>query len=73
MLSPDVDIFGSREAADYLGIPRRSFRVRLVHSRQGVAKHPFPEPTWTLACGPIWTREQLDEWRDRSMQPEEER
>ena len=31
--------------------------------RKGLGK-PLPEPMWVLACGPIWTREQLDEWKE---------
>lgn len=62
-LAPDIDIYGSVEAAEYLGIPRESWRARLYQGRKGIGL-PLPEPMWTLACGPIWTREQLDEWRE---------
>jgi len=63
-LAPDIDIYGVKEAAAYLGITRTHFTVRLTRSRQGIERHPLPVPCWQLACGPIWTREQLDEWRE---------
>jgi len=62
-LAPDLDIFGAQEAAQYLGLTRTNFNVRRFRSAQD--KHPLPEPMWTLKCGPIWTREQLDEWREK--------
>jgi hypothetical protein len=58
-----MDILGSREAAEYLNMTRGTFWQRLSRTRKGTEKHPLPEPRWTLACGPIWTREQLDEWK----------
>jgi hypothetical protein len=67
MLTRDVAIYGAEEAAEYLGLTREVFWFR--RHRPGETKHRLLEPMWLLACGPIWTREQLDEWRRESQSP----
>jgi hypothetical protein len=64
-LTPDIDIYGTREAAEYLGMSMENFRIRLWRSRHDQEKNPLPEPAWILhQTRHIWTREQLDEWRE---------
>ncbi len=46
------ELFGLAEASDFLGLSKQALRSRARTSG-------FPEPAWLLACGPVWTREQL--------------
>jgi hypothetical protein len=62
-----LQIFGAAEAADYLGISRMSFRARLYQDRKGISDGSLPEPMWVLACGPIWTKSQLDAWKQKQQ------
>src|SRR5262245_45824708 len=49
------ELVGSQEAATITGMTDTAFRQ--AHSRDRV-----PEPITVLACGPIWTRSQIEEW-----------
>lgn len=62
-LAPDFDLLGCKEAAEYLGMSQGSFWQRWHRSQQGIGQHPLPKPYWHLSTGPIWTREQIDEWK----------
>jgi hypothetical protein len=48
-------LLGLREVADLLGLTREGIRLR----RQSA---DFPEPVAELACGPVWTRDDLIEY-----------
>jgi hypothetical protein len=54
-------LYGTQEAARYLGISRLNLSYLLANKK-------VVEPVARLACGPIWSRSQLDEqlwlWRD---------
>jgi hypothetical protein len=54
-------LYGTQEAARYLGVSRRNLTYLLANRK-------IVEPVARLACGPIWSRSQLDEqlwiWRD---------
>jgi hypothetical protein len=51
-----LNLYGTTEAAEYLGITRRNL-TRLLHERKVV------KPVVRLACGPVWSESQLDEQR----------
>jgi hypothetical protein len=54
-------LYGTQEAAKYLGITRRNLTYMLANDK-------VIEPLARLACGPIWSESQLDEqlfaWRN---------
>ena len=54
------ELIGNQAAADYLGIPVGTWRPY-------VNRHQAPEPTRREHSGghslPVWTVEQLDEWK----------
>jgi hypothetical protein len=54
-------LYGTQEAARYLGVSRRNLTYLLANDK-------IVEPVARLACGPIWSRSQLDEqlwmWQD---------
>lgn len=49
------ELIGSQEAVAITGMKRSAFSM----ARQ---RGLVPEPIVTLACGPIWTRSQIEEW-----------
>ena len=49
------ELVGAQEAAKLAGLSRSGFSLA---QREGRA----PEPITVLACGPIWTRSQIEEW-----------
>jgi len=48
---------GVSEAAEILGWQKQRI---VTYLSRGV----FPEPTQRLASGPLWTRQQIEEYRD---------
>ncbi len=48
------ELLGLKEAAELLGISKGALRDRAVYSDV-----PLPQPVAMLACGPIWTRDQI--------------
>ena len=50
-------LVGISEAADIIGWDRRKVSVYLQRGS-------FPSPEYKLASGPVWTREQIEEFRD---------
>jgi hypothetical protein len=49
------ELVGQQEAAKLAGLAMSSFKLA---RREGRA----PEPVTQLACGPIWTRSQIENW-----------
>lgn len=63
-----LELVGLAEAADLLGVQKHTignYRTRLGvdEIRVGARGPAFPDPVAELRCGPIWTREQLVEWK----------
>lgn len=50
-----ADLVGAAEAVQITGMERGAFNMARVRGQT-------PEPIVTLACGPIWTRSQIEEW-----------
>lgn len=50
-----ADLVGQKEAAAMLGWDPR----RVTTYRQ---RGSFPEPIQQLAAGPVWTRQQIEDW-----------
>jgi len=50
-----LQLVGASEAAAIVGITVNALKLA---RKRGAA----PEPIKTLACGPIWTRDQIEEW-----------
>jgi predicted DNA-binding transcriptional regulator AlpA len=57
MDEPSVDLVGTKEAAEVLGVTSNTITQRLRRGR-------FPQPMVTLSCGPIWRREDIESLRD---------
>jgi DNA-directed RNA polymerase specialized sigma24 family protein len=57
MQEPTVDLVGTKEAAEILGVQPNVISTRLRRGR-------FPQPIVTLSCGPIWHREDIEYQRD---------
>lgn len=55
MSTQRLDLVGITEIAGMLGVPRSTIRVWRVRGR-------LPVPATELACGPIWFREDIEEW-----------
>lgn len=53
------ELVGVAESAEILGWDRRKVSTYI---KRGV----FPEPVQRLRSGPLWTRKQIDEYRDRN-------
>lgn len=51
------DLIGTTEAAEILGVKPNTISAR-------VSRKQFPDPIVTLACGPIWNREDIEFLRD---------
>ena len=51
-----ADLIGHKEAAAMLGWDPR----RITTYRQ---RGSFPEPIAQLASGPVWTRQQIEDWK----------
>lgn len=49
------ELVGSQEAAALSGMKRTTFQMARLRGL-------VPEPIATLACGPIWTKSQIEEW-----------
>jgi hypothetical protein len=67
MIDPK-NLMGAHEAAAMFGVTRQRFyRVMEIHRRR------FPKPVVELMCGPIWNRDDLDEflagWNRRPGRP----
>ena len=54
MIDPTT-LVGSAEAARIAGISTAAFK-------QARLRGTTPEPLVRLACGPLWTRTQIEEW-----------
>lgn len=50
-------LLGAAEVAELTGWKASSISAALTRGR-------LPEPYARLACGPIWTREQIDRWME---------
>lgn len=50
-------IVGLAEAAEILGLHKNTINTY-------IARGKFPEPIQRLASGPIWTKEQIEDYRD---------
>ena len=57
MDEPSVDLVGTTEAAEILGVKPNVISDRRRRGR-------FPQPIVTLSCGPIWHREDIEYHRD---------
>lgn len=60
-------LLGSAEAAKFLGISKGNLSARVVRGQ-------IVPPRWRLACGPLWTLEDLEQWayeKGRSLEPSE--
>jgi hypothetical protein len=57
MEEPRVDLVGTKEAAEILGVTPNVISTRLRRGR-------FPQPIVALSCGPIWHREEIELHRD---------
>lgn len=53
--SDDVPLVGTQEAIEIVGLTKTGF----AHARRNGR---VPEPLITLACGPIWHRETIEQW-----------
>jgi len=53
-IDPD-ELIGSQEAVEITGMKRTTFNMARVRGQA-------PEPIAELACGPIWTKTQIEEW-----------
>ena len=53
----NTEIVGYAEAAEILGWDKRRIGVYMKRGK-------FPEPIQQLASGPIWTRKQIEDYRD---------
>jgi hypothetical protein len=60
------ELLGAKEAAETLGMTQQNFRLRRLEA-------DFPKPVAELACGPIWTRDQLIEYARQRADHYEER
>ena len=59
-----LELVGTAEVADMLGIRRAALADRRRSTRRGVR---FPRPVAELRCGPIWLRSQIEEYaRERA-------
>ncbi|MFR9708127.1 DUF3653 domain-containing protein [Paenibacillus sp. MB22_1] len=56
-ISDYEDLVGYAEAAEILGWDKR-------HVGTYLKRGTFPEPIQRLASGPIWTRKQIEDYRD---------
>jgi uncharacterized protein len=56
--SGPIDLVGTKEAAELLGMRRSNFL------RDVVPRPDFPAPIARLAATPVWRREELEAWRD---------
>jgi len=54
MIDP-ATLVGTAEAARIVGITSNAFK-------QARVRGTTPEPLVVLACGPLWTRSQIEEW-----------
>jgi len=50
-----LTLVGGSEAAAIAGMTTHAFKMARLRGAT-------PEPIKTLACGPIWTRSQIEEW-----------
>jgi len=50
-----AELIGHQEAVEITGLKRSTFNMARLRGA-------IPEPVAELACGPIWTRTQIEEW-----------
>ena len=55
-----IDLVGTKEAAAIFGVRTQNFR------RDWVTRPDFPTPIATLAATPVWSRSELERYRDRA-------
>jgi hypothetical protein len=61
---PRLELVGVHEAAELLGISKAALADRRRSTRFRT-KPEFPEPIVELACGPIWLKRDVEEYRRR--------
>lgn len=57
----DAGLVGAHEAAEILGWSRNQVAA-YYHGRDGKPKAGFPEPVARLKAGPVWRREDIEEY-----------
>ena len=62
-MSDDKKLVGTKEFAEIMGWTPNKVASYLSMVKKGKLKADFPRPIQTLACGPIWRREDVLEYR----------
>ena len=55
------DVVSVAEILELAGVTNR----RVLRQWREREKHPFPEPSRTLACGELWDRQAVQRWLER--------